>query len=215
MATSANRVSSSRAALTGKEAQWFATHDGVVEAHPAAAEPDEQALFAVEPGPDETANDDDGRRYARLFHGHGEPTREIQRERPIHRLAACLCAAGMSFREVARRLNVSEVTVGNWFRQKWFQEFVDEEIRIAGLDPLKNLLQGAAKDSVITLIELRDDHKVSPSVRAKCASDLLDRAYGKAPAQVHHTHGTDTALKEMAAVDREINELLQQGEYRS
>jgi hypothetical protein len=191
-----------------QEAMWMATHDGVVEV-PAEARQD-SVLDDVEvlPGADADVPDADGQRYSRLFHGTLPPSREIQKERPIHRLAACLCAAGMSFREIANRLGVNNVTVGNWFRQEWFQRFVDEEIRAAGIDPLKNLLQGAAKDSVCTLVELRDDKNVPAATRARCAADLLDRAYGKAPQQVHHTTSSAQAMQELSAVEREIKELL-------
>jgi hypothetical protein len=197
-----------------QEAVWFATRDGVQEAAPEALPTDADFAFAdVEPGPDAEVADHDGRRYAGLFRGTPAAPRELQKERPIHRLAACLCAAGMSFREIGNRLNVSPQSVSNWFRQPWFQQFVDEEIRAAGLDPLKNLLSGAAKDSVMTLIELRDDREVAASVRAKCASDLLDRAYGKAPTTVVHTHDTMRVSTELAAIDREINELIKGPEY--
>jgi hypothetical protein len=181
----------------------MATHDGLVEVPPAAAPTLSDVDFDVV-----STSDDDDPRYARMFHGTPAPSRELQKERPIHRLAACLCAAGMSFKEVARRLNVSPVSVSNWFRQPWFQAFVDEEIMAAGVDPLKNLLAGAAKDSVVTLVELRDDPKVPAATRAKCAMDILDRAYGKAPSVVQHVGSQGAALNEISAVEREIRELM-------
>lgn len=180
----------------GREATWLATRDEVMP------QADVRTVLDDIPG------DLNGERYARLFHGTHEPNYEIAKERPIHRLAACLCAAGMSFTEVGKRLGVANTTVGNWFRQKWFQEFVDQEIMAAGIDPLKNLLAGAAKDSVLTLIELRDTPSTPPSVRCKAAMDLLDRAYGKAPTTVIHSQSNGNALNDLAAVDREINELI-------
>lgn len=211
-----SRLSQGHIAEAGREAIWLATRDGFVESgvDTSGRLPDPEPDIP-EPGADAATDDADGRRYAYLFHGTPEPTLELQRERPIHRLAACLCAAGMSFTEVARRLNVSRPTVANWFRQQWFQKYVDDEIRQAGLDPLKNLLAGAAKESVLTLVELRDDPKVPASTRARCASDLLDRAYGKAPSVVHHSHGNSAALTEVAAVEREIAELLKTPEFRA
>jgi transposase-like protein len=202
------------ARATAKEAGWLATHDGMVEV-PIDTGPRLDDMRDVTPGPDAVQMDADGKRYARLFHGTPATLYDVQKERPIHRLAALLCATGMSFTEIGKRLDVNPNTVSNWFRQTWFQEYVDQEIRAAGLDPLKNLLQGAAKDSVLTLVELRDDPKVPASTRAKCASDLLDRAYGKAPAVVHHTHGATQAMQELAAVEREIGELLKSPEMNA
>jgi len=206
----AQRENERAVAQTLKEASWYATHDGVVVDMPETPEAvtrDDRALydFATK---DVDTEEIGGTSEARLFRGTPEPLRELQKERPIHRIAAFMVAAGASFQEVARRLDVHHNTVSNWFRQKWFQEYVDDEIRAAGIDPLKNLLAGAAKDCVLTLIELRDDEKVPASVRAKAASDILDRAYGKAPSVVHNVQHTGQAMTDITAVEREIRELM-------
>lgn len=188
---------------------WQATREGLVETSTAAAPIDadlEHVSRLAE-------NDSAGVVSDRPFYGTRAPQHELQSERPIHRLAACLCAAGLSFREVAKRLNVHPASVSNWYRQPWFQDFVQSEINLMGVEPLKVLLQGAARDSVITLIELRDDTEVPASVRKAAASDLLDRAYGKAPTIVKHESSTMDAMKSMEAVDREIKELLKAGEH--
>jgi Asp-tRNA(Asn)/Glu-tRNA(Gln) amidotransferase B subunit len=115
---------------------------------------------------------------------------------------------------VAKRLNVHPASVSNWYRQPWFQEFMLEEMQLTGVEPIKALIAGAAHDSVLTLIELRDDEKVPASVRKQAASDLLDRAYGKAPTVVRHESNGLDATKSMEALDREIKELLGQNENR-
>lgn len=205
---------STRAQEVG-QAAWQATREGFVEVSLCSQPIDADLKHLGEDSGDTGALFPGEVSAPRPLYGTPAPQREMQSERPIHRLAACLCAAGLSFREIAKRLKVSPVSVSNWYRQPWFQSFVVEEVQLTGVEPLKQLLQGAARDSVITLIELRDDKDVPASVRKAAASDLLDRAYGKAPTVVKHESNALDALRSMEAIDREIKEMLDGNEMRA
>lgn len=137
-----------------------------------------------------------------------EPKREVQRERSIHRLAAYLFCTGLSQRAIADKLEVSPATVSNWWRQNWFQDFVKQEMAIAGRDPVQEIIRGAAADSVFTLITMRDDDDVPASVRRQCCSELLDRAFGKAPQTVHNVGYSGGDPKNIARIDDELRNML-------
>lgn len=142
------------------------------------------------------------------FHNVREPAREIQHERSIHRLAAYLFCTGLSQKAIAEKLGVTPVTVSNWWRQDWFQDFVKQEMAIAGRDPVQEIIRGAAADSVFTLITMRDDTTTPASVRRQCCSELLDRAFGKAPQTVHNVGYNGGDPKNINRIDEELRHML-------
>ena len=123
------------------------------------------------------------------------------------RLAAYLFCTGLSQTEIARKLSVQICTVSNWWRQPWFQELVREEMALCGRDPVQEIIKGAAADSVFTLIELRDEPNTPSGVRRACCSELLDRAYGKAPVTVHNV-GYQADVKDIERVDEDLRNML-------
>jgi transcriptional regulator with XRE-family HTH domain len=142
------------------------------------------------------------------LHGIRPPARDIERERAVHRLAAYLFTTGLSQREIAEKLGVSAPTVSNWWRQPWFQEFVRNEMALSGRDTLQDIIRGAATDSVFTLIRLRDDEKTPASVKRACCSDIIDRAFGKAPQTVHSVQHDAADLSNMERVTDDLRQLL-------
>jgi hypothetical protein len=74
--------------------------------------------------------------------------------------------------------DVSLPTIYNLMRQQWFQERVTTFMLEAGRDVMQ-LFRGESYNSLMTLVELRDNEKVSSAVRRTSAVDILDRALGK------------------------------------
>jgi len=141
------------------------------------------------------------------FHGARHASREIQKERAQHRLAAYLFTTGLSQKAIAERLDVSPGTISTWWRQSWMQDLVKHEMALAGRDTLQDIIKGAATDSVFTLITLRDDHETPASVRRQCCSEILDRALGKAPQTVHNVN-YEGEMKDMDRINDELRQLL-------
>lgn len=141
------------------------------------------------------------------FHGTKPPNRSIEQEKGRHRLAAYLYCTGMAQGQIARHLGVTDATMSQWVRQPWFQEFVRNEMALVGRDSVQQIIKGEALASVLTLVIMRDNEQCPPAVRQKCCSELLDRAYGKAPAVVAH-HNVDRVPEDINAVGAELRRML-------
>lgn len=110
----------------------------------------------------------------------------------------------VSASEVARAFDVTPPTIYNLMRQQWFQERVTTEMAKAGRD-IMQFFRAEGWNSLVTLVELRDEAKVSSTVRAACARDILDRALGK-PLQRIETSGetrSDDPVAEVARLEEE------------
>jgi hypothetical protein len=114
------------------------------------------------------------------LHGAKPPKWEIVEEKPWHFAAALMFARGeVTSKEVAEAFDVSPVTVRNLLRQPWFQERVTKLMVEHGGRDIMQLFRAEGFNSLVTLVEIRDDTKVSASVRSANARDILDRALGK------------------------------------
>lgn len=143
------------------------------------------------------------------LHGQKEPYYELVKETPEHLVIAYMAASGMSQSEIADRRGKSRITISNLFRQPWFQQRVVDIISEQGSDVVKTLISGAAVDSVLRLIHLRD-HAESESVQASTSIHLLDRHLGKAPQKVEHSNASGDPHKEEARLRRQLAELERQ-----
>lgn len=129
-----------------------------------------------------------------------------QRERPVHRVIMFLAAQGMSNVEIAFKVGVTPTTVSRLMRQPWFKKRVVDIVNSQGLDPVKEIIRGAALDSVYKIIELRDKAS-SENVQMKSAFDLLDRYLGKS---VQPVAEDKVSISDEARLDAEIAELQKQ-----
>lgn len=115
------------------------------------------------------------------LYGRDNPMWEVQKEEPWHTQAAYLFAAGnLSAKDVAEVMEKDCRTCSNLLRQDWFQRKVTEIIAEHGGRDVMELFRAEAFNSLVTLVEIRDDPKQSAAVRSSNAKDILDRAYGKA-----------------------------------
>lgn len=124
------------------------------------------------------------------FHGSKPAHHVIVEEKPWHFAAALMFARGeVTAREVAKAFDVSAPTVSNLLRQEWFQARVTQLMQEHGARDIMQFFRAEAFSSLVTLVELRDNDKVSAAVRSSNAKDILDRALGK-PVQRIETSGS-------------------------
>ena len=120
----------------------------------------------------------------RTFHGaRTEKTNKVF-EQPWHRLAATLLAGGKSQKDAAVLCGVSKESVGQVFGTPWFQTMVIELMEANGQNDLMALFKAEVLNSHNTLVELRDNPQVSPTVRANIANTMIERIYGKATQRI-------------------------------
>lgn len=127
----------------------------------------------------------------RPLHNGREPFYQIKHERLEHRMLMYLKAEGHSNVEIAKITGFSAVAVSNILRQPWAQEEVLRIVKAQGDDAVQQVLKGAALDSVMKLIEIRDDPHVSKETCRKASNDLLDRVFGKPNQPVQHSGNVD------------------------
>lgn len=140
--------------------------------------------------------------YARsdgLLHNCPDPAHELQKEQPWHRFALYLAAkARMSAGDIAAALKKNPATVRNLFKQDWFQRQYDALVSSAAQTLYDSLIEGEDVNSLLTLIEIRDDPNAKSATRASCAFDILDRMKGKA---VQRTLSISHSLKDPVEID--------------
>jgi predicted transcriptional regulator len=141
------------------------------------------------------------------FFGAKQPNLAILTEKPQHRMAVYLKATGLSNREIATRLSLSEAWVSQILRQPWAQQQLVKELQLAGRDVVKSVIEASALESVFTLIAIRDDTSNKASTRLAAADSLLDRAIGKAVQRVESDNTHRQIPAEMSALDKELAEL--------
>jgi hypothetical protein len=142
------------------------------------------------------------------LHGTRPPQWEVEVEQPWHRIAAYFFATGAtSCKQVAELIgDVNEKTVRNLLRQKWFQERVTKLLAENGGKDIMALLRAEQFNSLVVMLDIRDDPKISPQVRANICRDIFDRTLGK-PVQRIETSESPTSDDPVAEA-RRLNEEL-------
>lgn len=124
------------------------------------------------------------------------PAYTLKRERPEHRIIVMLKAQGYTNVEIARQIGWTTPGIANIVKQSWARELILKEITKAGRNQVEAVLQGEALNSVLKLIDIRDDEEVAAEVQRKAANDLLDRMYGKPNTPVTHIDGNVKTLSD-------------------
>lgn len=147
-----------------------------------------------------------------LFFNGKDPNLAILHEKPEHRLLLYMKAQGASNKEIAEQSGYTQPWLSQLFRQPWAQQRLIEIMNQCGKDRVTTLIASAAEDSVLTLIELRDDPESPAAVRRSAAENLLDRYLGKPKQQVDVVQ-KGTSAEDVQEIDREL-ELLTAEENR-
>lgn len=139
--------------------------------------------------------------------GARPPTRVIEVEQAWHRVAAHLIASGYTQAEVARTLDKAGPTLSNLMRQPWFQAHVTELMHRNGRD-IMEAFRAEAFNSMVTLVEVRDNTDAKNADRIRSAVEILDRGYGKSLQRVEDVTGarSENVVDETSRLAREIAE---------
>jgi hypothetical protein len=143
------------------------------------------------------------------FRGVKDPMWDLDKEQPWHRMAAFAFALGATSKDVAHRLGRSEPAVQNLLRQKWFQKEVTAIMAEYGARDVMDMFRAEQFNSLVTLVEMRDNPKVAAQARITCARDILDRALGK-PVQRVETASvpvSDNPVAEVERLEAEVNRM--------
>lgn len=101
-------------------------------------------------------------------------------EKYEHRIVAFLKAQGRSNKEIAELTGYHQSYVSQILRLPWVKDVIIDEIKRAGREEVQEILQASAVDSVLYLIETRDDTNAAHKDRIAAAKELLNRTYGAA-----------------------------------
>lgn len=128
----------------------------------------------------------------------------LKRERPEHRVIIYLKCQGLTYREIARKVGWTGAGVSNVCRQPWAQKIILSEITKAGRDQVEAILNTEDVNSLMKLVELRDDPNVVAETQRKCATDILDRKYGRPNQPITHVEGDVRSMSdaELLAIAR-------------
>lgn len=144
-----------------------------------------------------------------LLEGRGLPEAEPYVEQPWHRHAAYYYATGMDVKTVARMCDVEDGAVYKLIRRPQFQANVSAILEANGVNDIMTLFKAELQNSFATLIEIRDNPKVAPKVRADVSTAIIERIYGKAKQDVSVTQRVSYAdpVMEEARLIEEIKSL--------
>jgi hypothetical protein len=123
-------------------------------------------------------------------------------EQPWHKNAAYMFASGAySAKAVANSCDRSYVAVLGLLKQPWFQAIVAEIQKENGGADIMATFKAECMNSLVTLIEIRDDKESPASVRRQSAIDILHQTLGK-PTQRVETETIPKSDDPVAEVER-------------
>lgn len=163
-----------------------------------------------------SAIEQDARSDPKALFGRKLPNLAVIQEKAEHRIIILLKAQGFSNREIAKKTGIyTECHISQVLRQPWAQKRLMAEIYEAGGDAIQELLRGNVADSILTLVEIRDNGE-KDSDRVAAAKDILDRFLGKPTQRIetkneNHTfdHGDVAELdRQLAEAQREEKRLI-------
>ena len=135
--------------------------------------------------------------------GDKVPNLAIKTERPEHRIIVYLKARGMNNQEIAERTGYGYQWICQIVRQPWFRKRFVDECQSAGLDQVKQFLEGEVIPSLEVLRDIRDDTEAKEASRVVAANSLLDRFLGKPVARVE-TESVSSGLDDARATVDEL-----------
>ena len=111
------------------------------------------------------------------FFNPGDPSYVLKAEKPVHRQAVLLKAAGYTDREIAAELELHPLTIAYIVKQPWALKLM--EARVHGTaDKAMARLQEETLAAAERLIEIAKNAE-NDETRRKANNDILDRKYGK------------------------------------
>lgn len=126
------------------------------------------------------------------FYNDLDPDKEVMHERPWHRVAISMAQNGFNHAEIARALDVTPNHISRVLRQPWARKHMIAEIKQNTKDELRSMIETAAKDAFLRIIQIAEDPKTPPAVKLSANQEALNRFLGK-PTQPISTGSDDLA----------------------
>ncbi len=142
-----------------------------------------------------------------------DPKHILSYEKPWHRTAINMAAAGYRNNEIAATVERSPQSVATALKQPWAREYLINEAKKTVQDEIRAVLEAQAIPSIQKLIEVRDSPVAAHSNVIAASRELLDRFLGK-PVQLMTTDAkpvadmSDAELR--AQVERELAQNVKQ-----
>ena len=136
-----------------------------------------------------------------------EPNLQIRHEKPEHRYLLWMKANGCSNREIAQQAGYTEAWLSQLFRQPWAQATLLTMLKESGkgtLDQTLSLIQSEAVNSVLKLVDLRDDPDSPKAVQRACSVDIIEQFLGKPKQKVDVVQ---TNVRAVEDIDKELAQL--------
>lgn len=153
-----------------------------------------------------------------LFHGKRREATvrvEIKNEKPWHRTAVLLCAAGWAAKDIAMEVGYGTQAVLTLMKQPWFNEAVGIVIERNGTADALEIFKAEIMGAQATVLEIMNNEKAPPTVRLAAANSVIDRVKGKAKQSVEISQlraASDDPVAEAARLQQQVEELRKQNE---
>lgn len=153
-----------------------------------------------------------------LFHGKRREATvrvEIKNEKPWHRTAVLLCAAGWAAKDIAMEVGHGTPAVLTLMKQPWFNEAVGIVIERNGTADALEIFKAEIMGAQATVLEIMNNEKAPPTVRLAAANSVIDRVKGKAKQSVEISQlraASDDPVAEAARLQQQVEEFRKQQE---
>lgn len=131
-------------------------------------------------------------------------------EKPWHRTAINMSAAGYRNNEIAAAVGRSSVSVATALRQPWARDYIINEAKKTVQDEIRAILEQQAVPSIQKLVEVRDSPVARHADVISASRELLDRFLGK-PVQPMTTDAKPVAAMSddelRAQIERELTKV--------
>lgn len=115
-----------------------------------------------------------------------KPLREVEVERPYHRLFLYAAMSGMNATEIAEATGYHPTCIRNVLKQPWALEFMSKQLEKHGCGRVEQILRGASADAAALLVETIRDPECDIKVRSSNAKEVLDRVFGRSQQFINH-----------------------------
>lgn len=131
--------------------------------------------------------------------------KNVQEEKPWHRHAALLYMKGYQVKQIAEETGYCTTTVSQLLHSPRFNVLVATLIeRNGGKDLIESFKTDAAEAHNVLVSILHND-KAALSLRAKVATDMIERVYGKATQRIEHGEiRSDDPVGEVERLRKEV-----------
>lgn len=116
-----------------------------------------------------------------------DPNLKVVHEKPEHRMMILMKAGGASNGAIAEAMDYTQAHVSQILRQPWAVSRILDEIRKRGDDGAQGLLREQVVDSILTLVEIRDDPSATHAVRSDACKYFINRQFGLPNQPIIHT----------------------------